>query len=1651
MTNLWSSTCHSYIASLWEVNRRGWWVRLAIIVLGGLILFGQSHPAGAQDTTPNAYWVHPAPDIIQSVITGDITGNGIDEFIVASVGGRIDLVNAGGNPIWQIVVSNQTPIRQINTLQYNGATHILITTAEELILISPQSTPVWQQSLDIPSPPTALITGGGDEAERWQDQFTPVLTQPINRNNDGNEDILVAYQSGLLQLYSAQTGLQWAFPDTPNTTTDTSPDLFVGDLDSDGLTDILYNYLDGNDILVRLDANGNQVWRESFRGRVTALTAGRFEPQEDMRIIIGRSPSRTEEQAGHREQVQVFDANRNLLWFRTPAPQSPISSVTLADLPAGRAVVVGTASGIVATYDQSGNRFWQRQLANTPGRAILSISPSPAEPRPNQTTLAVSLSLVEDSDNADLYLLDGEGRIIQEFPTAVLSAVTQLSDINQDGLSELITAFSNTLELHDPGTGARSNAADWAYRANPPDSMLVADVDRDGRDELLIGTNDGRLHMIEGETGTLSFLQNIGDSVPFIGLADPAGGESPLVVTVSHDRPAGDDAPLVSTIRLFNFSNNLASPPSITLDEAITSLAVADLNTDSQSDILVGTESGKLIAYALDMTELWRAFLPSPAVDIAFVQGNIFALTNTTIYRFDGTGTRDWFVFFNLESNLIMSSLPSNEDVLLVTADDNIVRKLALDGRQTKTWPISAENLQLYPAGNEHLIIANNAIYYLDPAQPSWDWTLSNLGEITSLFWGNLSGGGEQDLAIGTAAGTITLYNDERRQWDTQVMDNSPIVGLTGIETEQGQPLSLLAINANGVTQFFTTRPNRPPLLFNPRAEALPGQFNISVDVIGEPNETIQVTLELFDIERGGWSPEARQSASGEGPVSFVIPAEGDAPVRYRFVFDDTAHQGRPTSQITPVPLVVNPAPSLIIGPAMLFAGVLGGAYLIRQRWTPQGRARRAYRHLRQQPTETLVVIANLYETTAGSPDVLLSLANQARQDNNGFVAGLADGLFLLSARPGAALELINNTLHTIQDLSPSWHNSFLWHGVFNMCQALLEAPNITELSLLRPRFVQLIRDIGEDDYFSGLDILLRVLSNLRDSERVDRADDRLVYLYEANVLLEQGRGQLQDRPVLISTHLLQAVMVRLQGMVNAAIDELRGQANLVVHLKTKRLVDVGKETTVVLNIHNNGRAPAETVMVRLNEDPAYTVQSMPQLIGRLAPGRDRQVTFTLEPHVADRFRLACHITFDDHSQNDRHADFADMVHLLPPTREFTPIINPYLPGTPLRSNSKLFFGRNDLFEFIAQSAGQISQRNVLILVGQRRTGKTSALLRLGDHLPEHLLPVYIDCQSLGVTEGMDALFHDWAWYIADALSLRGYDVDVPEPEAWRDDPVGQLQRHFLPYIRTLLPEGTILMLVFDEFEAFENLVNDNILPRTFFTFLRHLMQHSEGLSFVFVGTHRLEEMTMDYWSVLFNIALYKQISFLEHSATLDLVCDPVAPHIVYDDLALDKIWRVTAGQPYFLQLVCYTLINQANKQRKGYITISDVNSALEDMLKLGEVHFAYIWQRSTFIERALLAAIAHLMEQDVPFHPSDLIQYLEQYGFRFDPTEVVNGLNTLVERDIMQEVNTEGTTLYELKIGLVGLWAAQNKSLSKLYESQNSSRPVPSLVTSGL
>ena len=243
------------------------------------------------------------------------------------------------------------------------------------------------------------------------------------------------------------------------------------------------------------------------------------------------------------------------------------------------------------------------------------------------------------------------------------------------------------------------------------------------------------------------------------------------------------------------------------------------------------------------------------------------------------------------------------------------------------------------------------------------------------------------------------------------------------------------------------------------------------------------------------------------------------------------------------------------------------------------------------------------------------------------------------------------------------------------------------------------------------------------------------------------------------------------------------------------------------------------------------------------------------------------------------------------------------------------------------------------------------------------------------------------------------------------------------------------LLLLFDEFEELEMRVTSGKLEATIFPFLRHLMQHNRDLGFIFVGTHRLESLSSDYWSIFFNIALYKHVAFLDEAAARELIVKPVAERgLRYDDLALDKMLRMTAGHPYFLQLTCHALVNHANREGRGYLTIGDVNEVLGEMVELGEAHFAFLWEQSDSQEQLILTSLTQLQGQGPTVTAAQVAELLAERGVGMEMREAAEALRRLVERDVVRELRGQPPR-YEYKVELVRLWVERYKTLGRVVE----------------
>jgi hypothetical protein len=229
---------------------------------------------------------------------------------------------------------------------------------------------------------------------------------------------------------------------------------------------------------------------------------------------------------------------------------------------------------------------------------------------------------------------------------------------------------------------------------------------------------------------------------------------------------------------------------------------------------------------------------------------------------------------------------------------------------------------------------------------------------------------------------------------------------------------------------------------------------------------------------------------------------------------------------------------------------------------------------------------------------------------------------------------------------------------------------------------------------------------------------------------------------------------------------------------------------------------------------------------------------------------------------------------------------------------------------------------------------------------------------------------------------------------------------------------------MFDEFEELQRRVEDGRLEPEIFSFLRNLMQHEPRLDFLFSGTHKLEELGAEYWSILFNIAAYKRITFLDPDEVHRLVTEPVAGYgLEYDPLAVERIVQVTAGHPYFAQVVCHELVAFHNEVERNYLTVTCVDQVLERIVERGEAHFKYIWAGATPDEQRVMLALTDLLpDADAAATPAQIVEELERKAFAVPDDGLARALAHLEARDILARSGPQ-SSLYRFKIDLIRRW----------------------------
>lgn len=416
---------------------------------------------------------------------------------------------------------------------------------------------------------------------------------------------------------------------------------------------------------------------------------------------------------------------------------------------------------------------------------------------------------------------------------------------------------------------------------------------------------------------------------------------------------------------------------------------------------------------------------------------------------------------------------------------------------------------------------------------------------------------------------------------------------------------------------------------------------------------------------------------------------------------------------------------------------------------------------------------------------------------------------------------------------------------------------------------------------------------------------------------------------------------------------------------------------------------------------------------------------------------------------------FGDREYVLPrELRSYVPIEpNPFIVGNPIRTET-MFYGREDDFRYVRTKLEGANQGVVIVFCGERRVGKSSILYQvLNGRLGDRFIPVFVDLQEMVIASDAE-FFTRVSRLIAesiaradtrviaataptaagDALDLSGPrspssvapSISPPQFDARNPYP---LFLDFLDEALSSIGDRTLLILM-DEYELLEGKVDEGKLSNELFTFLAGLMDNKERLALIFTGSRRLEERDRKYWRELLRRSLFRKVGFLTEKDTVRLITEPVQGRVIYGRGVVEVIQRLTAGQPFYTQVMCQNVVDYMNEHRQNWLTLADLKLVITDIVDNPLPQMIYAWDGLSDDEKLGLSLLAETLADGTAYATAtDLRTSVKanDYPVNLSGNTIRLNLEEMFRRELLEKDPADG---FRFKIDLLRLWIRRSHSI---------------------
>jgi len=249
-------------------------------------------------------------------------------------------------------------------------------------------------------------------------------------------------------------------------------------------------------------------------------------------------------------------------------------------------------------------------------------------------------------------------------------------------------------------------------------------------------------------------------------------------------------------------------------------------------------------------------------------------------------------------------------------------------------------------------------------------------------------------------------------------------------------------------------------------------------------------------------------------------------------------------------------------------------------------------------------------------------------------------------------------------------------------------------------------------------------------------------------------------------------------------------------------------------------------------------------------------------------------------------------------------LINPFCFATPLHKPS-ILVGRETALNQISLYWRSTGFPPILIL-GAPFVGKSSLVL-VAKNLHQHqITTVYWKCKRVGNDERQEE-------QILDQL-CQSFEHTFGMQITGRGESATKRYAAIEQYIRMVCTDygEKQVAVVLDDFEQYDNFFINYGRAQRFLNFLEHLYQVIPNLRFVFTAVIVPRLFQPDSLSLFSRIAQWIQLQNLDQDHLRQLLQRPPEEFVPqFLPGAINRIWQLTGGQPYLVQLLAHTIVHR--------------------------------------------------------------------------------------------------------------------------------------------